>query len=47
MGVSVTFLAVLELFKEALIEVVQAEPFGPIHIRAAQSVPPTEESTGA
>jgi segregation and condensation protein A len=36
MGVAVTFLATLELLKEALIEVVQAEPFGPIHVRAAQ-----------
>ena len=36
MGVTVTFLAVLELMKEALIDVVQAEPYGPIHIRAAQ-----------
>lgn len=36
-GVTVTFLAVLELLKEALIDVVQAEPFGPLHVRAAQS----------
>jgi segregation and condensation protein A len=35
MGVTVTFLAVLELLKESLIEVVQAEPFGPIHVSAA------------
>jgi segregation and condensation protein A len=34
-GVVVTFLAVLELVKEALIELVQAEPFAPIHVRAA------------
>jgi segregation and condensation protein A len=37
MGVTVTFLAVLELVKEALIDIVQAEPFGPIHVRAAQA----------
>lgn len=34
-GVTVTFLAMLELLKESLIEVVQAEPFGAIHVRAA------------
>jgi segregation and condensation protein A len=36
-GVTVTFLAILELLKESLIEVIQAEAFGPIHVRAAQS----------
>jgi segregation and condensation protein A len=36
-GVTVTFLAILELVKESLIDLVQAEPFGPIHVRAAQS----------
>ncbi|TVQ46170.1 MAG: segregation/condensation protein A [Gammaproteobacteria bacterium] len=35
MGVAVTFLALLELLKESLIEVVQAEPFAPLHVRAA------------
>jgi segregation and condensation protein A len=38
MGATVTFLAILELMKESLIDVVQAEPFSPIHVRAAQSV---------
>ena len=33
-GVVVTFLATLELVKEQLIEVVQAEVLGPIHVRA-------------
>ncbi len=33
MGVVVTFLAMLELVKESLIELVQSEPFAPIHIR--------------
>jgi segregation and condensation protein A len=37
MGVTVTFLAILELLKESLIDAVQAEPFGPIHVRAANS----------
>ena len=35
MGVVVTFIAVLELLKQSLIEMVQANIFGPIHIRAA------------
>jgi segregation and condensation protein A len=44
-GVTVTFLAILELIKGALIDVVQTEPFGPIHIRAAQAGPgPSEVS---
>ena len=36
MGVVVTFLAIMELVREALIEFVQAEPFAPIHVRAVQ-----------
>ena len=35
MGVVVTFLAILELVKEQLIDMVQSEPFSPIHIKAA------------
>ncbi|AOS98536.1 Segregation and condensation protein A [Microbulbifer aggregans] len=34
LGVVVTFLAVMELVKESLIELIQNEPFGPIHVRA-------------
>ena len=34
MGIVVTFLAIMELIKEALIEIAQSEPFGPIHIKA-------------
>jgi segregation and condensation protein A len=34
-GVVVTFLAVLELLKEHLIELVQAEPYAPIHVSPA------------
>lgn len=34
-GVVVTFLAMLELLKERLIEIIQAESFAPIHVRAA------------
>ena len=37
-GVVVTFLAVLELMKESLIEIVQTEPYGPIYVRAPQHV---------
>ncbi len=42
MGVVVTFLAILELIKESLLEIVQAEAFAPIHVKAAQ-VSVTEE----
>lgn len=34
LGVVVTFLAVMELIKDSLIEIVQTEPFGPIHLKA-------------
>jgi segregation and condensation protein A len=33
-GVVVTFLAVLELIKESLIELIQTGPFAPIHVKA-------------
>ncbi len=35
LGVVVTFIAVLELLKESLLELVQQEPFAPIHVKAA------------
>ena len=38
MGVAVTFIAILELLREAAIEVAQAEAFAPLHVRAASSV---------
>lgn len=38
MGVAVTFIAILELLKESVIEVVQAEAFAPLHVRVASSV---------
>jgi len=34
LGVVVTFLAVMELIKESLVEIVQTESFGPIHLKA-------------
>ncbi|MDB3856438.1 segregation/condensation protein A [Halieaceae bacterium] len=37
LGVVVTFLAVMELIKESLVEIVQTESFGPIHVKARVS----------
>ena len=37
LGVVVTFLAVLELVKESLVDIVQTEVFGPIHVKAKQA----------
>ena len=34
MGVTVTFVAILELMREGLIEVVQAQSYAPLHVRA-------------
>jgi segregation and condensation protein A len=55
-GVTVTFVAILELVREALIDIVQAEPFAPLHVRSAAAnrtlhvvggtEAPTEESGG-
>jgi segregation and condensation protein A len=44
MGVVVTFLAVLELMREALLDIVQAEAFAPIHLKARsiERAPSTE-----
>lgn len=42
LGVVVTFLAVLELIKESLVEIVQSEEFGAIHVKA-RSVGATEQ----
>lgn len=35
MGVTVTFVAILELMREGLIDIVQAAPFAPLHVRSA------------
>ena len=35
MGVVVSFLAILELVKESLLDLTQTEPYAPIHVKAA------------
>lgn len=45
-GVVVTFLALMELLRDALIDLVQSEPFGPILVCAPQA-DPSEEPEGA
>lgn len=40
LGVVVTFLAVMELIKESLLEMVQNEMFGPIHVKARGETEP-------
>jgi segregation and condensation protein A len=35
MGVTITFIAILELMKEGLVEIVQAQAYAPIHLRTA------------
>ena len=39
MGVTVTFVAILELARENLIEIVQADAYAPIHVRPGSGVP--------
>jgi segregation and condensation protein A len=36
MGVTVTFVAILELVREGLIDIVQTEAYAPIHVRKAE-----------
>jgi len=53
MGVVVSFLAILELVKESLLDLTQTEPYAPIHVKAATRVEnqveledmPTEQAT--
>ncbi|MGB5165315.1 MAG: segregation/condensation protein A, partial [Woeseiaceae bacterium] len=47
MGVAVTFIAILELLKESLVEVVQSDEFAPLHVRAASTVRLVDESENA
>ena len=37
LGVVVTFLAIMELIRESLVDFFQAEPFAPIHVRVGQN----------
>lgn len=37
LGVVVTFLAIMELIRESLVDFVQAEPFAPIHVRVGRN----------
>jgi segregation and condensation protein A len=39
MGVTVTFAALLELLREGLVEIVQTEPYQPLHVRRAEHNP--------
>jgi segregation and condensation protein A len=36
LGVVVTFLAIMELIRESLVDFVQTEPFAPIHVRVGK-----------
>ncbi len=47
MGVAVTFLAILELLRESTIEVVQADAYAPLHVRAASKVRLVAEDASA
>lgn len=46
LGVVVTFLAIMELIKESLVELIQTEPLGPIHVKArsAQALDDTSDT---
>ena len=46
MGVAVTFIAILELLRETVIEVVQSDSYAPLHVRAASTVRLVEVSAG-
>ena len=39
LGVTVTFAAILELLREQLVEIVQAEPYQPLHVRRIEREP--------
>ena len=41
MGVTVTFVAILELMREGLIDIVQTEAYAPLHVRARRRQPYT------
>jgi len=39
MGVTITFVAILELMREGLIDIVQAQPYAPLHVRGTSPAP--------
>ncbi len=43
LGVCVTFAALLELLREGLVDVVQSEPYAPLHVRRAERDPDAAE----
>ena len=45
LGIAITFLAILELLKDAMIDVVQNEEFAPMHIRVSSSIHSGETQT--
>ena len=47
MGVTVTFVAVLELMREGLVEVVQAQVYAPLHVRLSVQQPDAVGRDGA
>lgn len=47
LGIVVTFLAMLELLKESLIEFVQASPFAPIYLKGKNASTPQQEEPTA
>ncbi len=46
-GVVVSFLAILELIRSAILELVQAEPFAPIHVRLRRAAGDADASVDA
>jgi segregation and condensation protein A len=46
MGVTVTFVAILELLREGLIDVVQTEPLAPLHVRKVPAAPKLQLVSG-
>ena len=43
MGVTVTFAALLELLREGLVDIAQAEPYQPLYVRRAERNPDAPE----
>jgi len=44
MGVVITFMGIMELIKESLVEIIQQEPYGPIHVKAASTMGRDEQT---